>query len=145
VSLISLDPAASTTASSDSTTASYVSSKKVIFAASSNSVDVKAYTVTVYARFVGITTWPTSATATYTYNADPCLTATVTASPHPNIITSVFVPGSSSAALWYDSVSGSAATPKCGAFSVVVTKKIKPATYVEATMGVDFIWSTTTT
>ena len=84
-------------------------SANVIFKASSNTGDVKTYTVLISARFSGQKTWLTSASATFTY-INPCPTATITATSFPSITTSVLVPASSSTGLWYDSVSGSASS-----------------------------------
>ncbi len=51
--------------------------RTVNFAASNLPADQNAYTVTINARFVGNTaTWPTSATATFTY-IDTCTTTTL--------------------------------------------------------------------
>lgn len=81
----------------------------VTFMASNLINDVKAYTVTVRARFTGQTAWVTSATATYTYT-NPCYSANIVFGPHPDITTTVWVTASSSTALWYDTVSGSASS-----------------------------------
>ena len=81
----------------------------VTFMASNLIGDVKSYTVTVRARFTGQTAWVTSATVTYTY-INPCNSASIIFGSHPDIATTVWVPASSSTALWYDSVSGSASS-----------------------------------
>ena len=84
-------------------------STTVTFGASNLIGDVNSYTVTVSARFTGQTEWVVSATATYTY-VNPCNSASIVFGSHPDITTTVFVPASSSTALWYDSVSGSASS-----------------------------------
>ncbi len=105
---------------SDSTT--------VTFGASNLIGDVKSYTVTVRARFTGQTEWVTSATVTYTYT-NPCNSATITLGSHPDITTTVRVSASSSTALWYDSVSGSASSNLCGAFTPTFIYTASPPSF----------------
>ena len=132
----------SLTYSPSSSTSSLISlssttSTNVNFGASSTTGDANVYTVTISARFAGQTAWVTSASATYTY-INPCTTATITAASFPSISTSVLVQASSSAALWYDSVSGSASQQLCGAFTFTKTFTTYPPSFVLATMGADF-------
>ncbi len=119
-------------------------STNVNFGASSTASDAKTYIVTISARFAGQTAWVTSASATYTY-VNPCTTATITAASFPSISTSVLVHASSSAALWYDSVSGSASQQLCGAFTITKTFPTAPPDFDSATMGADFTYSTSAT
>ncbi len=49
----------------------------IYFAQTTNTDDANTYTVTVKARPVGTTTWRSPTTASYTYNGDVCLTASL--------------------------------------------------------------------
>ncbi len=105
-------------------------------------LDSNAYIVTISARYVGAASWLTSTTATVTY-VHPCSLATILVQHHPPISTSLLVAASSSSDIWYDSFTGSpSASRKCGDFSIAVSKTTKPASYVDATMGGDFTWTT---
>ena len=116
----------------------------VNFGVYNNIGDANTYSLTIRARFVGQTTWLSSASAIYTYT-NPCLTATISGTAFPSITTSVLVPASSSTALWYDSVSGSASSQICGPFTVTLSFPRAPATFVSATMSSDFTYTTSTT
>ena len=71
--------------------------------------DANTYTIKISARFIGQSDWISSGDmVSFTYESDPCNTATIIADPHPPITTSVLVSAFSSTPLWYDSVSGSA-------------------------------------
>ena len=85
------------------------STSSITFAASNNLADKNTYTVTVQAMLSGLPTTSVTATASYSY-IDPCSSATITFNAFPVISTSVLVSASSNSAIWYDSVSGSAAT-----------------------------------
>ena len=105
-----------------------IGSRNVEFKASSNAGDALTYTLTISARFAGHTSWVRSASATFKY-INPCPTSAITGVSFPSITTSVFVPTSSSTPLWYDSVSGSAASQLCGPFTIGVTFTTAPPSF----------------
>ena len=120
--------------------AAAIGSSNVDFKPSSNADDALTYTLTISARFVGQTSWVRSASATFKY-INPCPTSAITGVSFPSITTSVFVPTSSSTPLWYDSVSGSAASQLCGPFTVGVAFSTAPASFDYTTMASDFTWA----
>jgi hypothetical protein len=80
--------------------------------------------VTVRARPVGATTWTSSATATYTYNNNPCLSATLTLNTLSDMTTSVLKQTTPGGSPYYESqtapVSDSSANA-CGSYQYSIS------------------------
>lgn len=115
-----------------STTSSLISKSStgvaLDFQTTSTRSDAQQYMITIKARQSGGTAWLATATATFTF-INPCLSATITGTNHPNIIASVLATASSTTSLWFDSVSGTPqATQNCGGFTLTRSYILKPET-----------------
>lgn len=119
----------------------------LLFAASSIVTYDGAYSLIVTAGFgSSFTTTVASAAMTYTY-INPCKTATIKAGYHFNPISvNVGSTTTSGPSLWYDSVSGSAASTLCGPLNWSFnSSSTYPAAFVSSTMSSIFVITTTST
>ncbi len=108
----------------------------IAFAATSAFVNAGAYSVTVQAGF-GTLFSTVVASASFTYNyVNPCSTATITANSFASLSVVVGSTGFQQTNLWYDSVSGSAATQVCGLFTATTARTaVSAPSYVDGTMN----------
>jgi hypothetical protein len=111
----------------------------IAFAASNVLADAGNYTVTVQAGYgTSFTTVSTSASKNYTY-VNPCQTATITTFAFGSLSVVVGSSANNSANLWYDSISGSASTVRCGLLTWTFTRTVNNApNYVDSSMRTIF-------